>query len=191
MNKKKIFISYSHDSDEHSNLVKIIAGKLRVDGLDCQIDQDIVLFPEEGWRRWMENMIEWADFVIVICTPSYLASCRGENLEKRGATYEGAIISQIIYDHYGHNKNKKFIPVIPEEGSRDSVPPFLRDFTIFTLMRDYDSLLSDLNYTRSGDREPEDDCPYCGFHPFKEEDAEFFFGRETFVDDQLRPAIDK
>lgn len=33
------------------------------------------------------------------------------------------------------------------------------------------------------------DNPYCGIRPFKEEDSESFFGRDTFVDEYLRPAI--
>lgn len=69
---KRIFISYSHDSDLHREFVLQLANQLRADGLDCQIDQYINGFPAEGWQRWMENQIEQADFVLLVCTANYL-----------------------------------------------------------------------------------------------------------------------
>ena len=35
----KVFISYSHDSDEHSERVLRLSDHLRGDGIDCNIDQ--------------------------------------------------------------------------------------------------------------------------------------------------------
>jgi hypothetical protein len=38
-NKPKVFISYSHDSDQHKDRVLALSDRLREDGIDCIIDQ--------------------------------------------------------------------------------------------------------------------------------------------------------
>jgi hypothetical protein len=95
----KVFISYSHDSHEHRDRVLILSDRLRADGIDCHIDQYEVS-PPEGWPRWMVNQIEDADFVLVVCTENYERRFRGKEEPGKGlgAQWEGAIITQEIYD---------------------------------------------------------------------------------------------
>jgi len=134
-----IFISYSHDSDAHREFVRGIADRLRADGLNCQIDQYINGFPPEGWLRWMETQVEQADFVLLVCTETYLKRYRGQDSDGgRGVNFEGVVISQTLYDHY--YRNTKFIPVIPEMGSLDHVPLPLKGFSTYVLPRDYTPL---------------------------------------------------
>src|SRR5258705_5882703 len=66
----KVFISYSHDSPEHEQRVLELANRLRRDGIDCTIDQYVVV-PEEGWPRWMDKQIRDSDFVVMVCTETY------------------------------------------------------------------------------------------------------------------------
>ncbi|MDV6347941.1 toll/interleukin-1 receptor domain-containing protein [Nitrosomonas sp. Is35] len=135
----RVFISYSHDSDTHRAFVHNLANDLRRDGLDCQIDQYVNGFPPEGWQRWMENQIEQADFVLIVCTPLYLQRYRGIDPDGgRGVNFEGVVISQTLYDHY--YRNTKFIPVIPERGSLSDVPLPLKGFTTYKLPQDYTAL---------------------------------------------------
>ena len=136
----KVFISYSHDSKEHRDFVLGISDRMRAkDGLDCQIDQYVNGSPPEGWLRWMETQIEQADFVLLVCTPNYLKRYRGEEREGgRGVTFEGVVISQVLYDHYYHST--KFIPVIPENGNPDHVPIPLKAYSCYSLPVDYDKL---------------------------------------------------
>ncbi|MBX9636470.1 MAG: TIR domain-containing protein [Nitrosomonas sp.] len=135
----RVFISYSHDSDTHREFVRNLANDLRRDGLDCQIDQYVNGFPPEGWQRWMENQIEQADFVLIVCTPLYLQRYRGNDPDGgRGVNFEGVVISQTLYDHY--YRNTKFIPVILEQGSLDDVPLPLKGYTTYTLPQDYTAL---------------------------------------------------
>jgi hypothetical protein len=70
MEAPKVFISYSHDSPDHADRVLELSGRLRQDGIDCHIDQYEVS-PPEGWPRWMVNKVEWANFVLVVCTETY------------------------------------------------------------------------------------------------------------------------
>jgi hypothetical protein len=60
----KVLISYSHDSPEHRDRVPVLSKRLRKDGIDCTIDQYVVV-PPEGWPRWMEKQIRNSDFVLI------------------------------------------------------------------------------------------------------------------------------
>ena len=54
MSEKKIFISYSHDSPEHSARVLSLAWALRNNGIDVELDQ---FHNEEivDWPRWCND----------------------------------------------------------------------------------------------------------------------------------------
>ena len=135
----RIFISYSHDSDTHRAFVLSVSNRLRADGLDCQIDQYVNGFPAEGWQRWMEEHVEAADFVLMVCTPVYLERFRGRDREGgRGVTFEGVVISQTLYDHF--YENTKFVPVLPEAGVMEDVPLPLKGFGAFQMAADYEKL---------------------------------------------------
>ncbi|MEZ5453224.1 MAG: SEFIR domain-containing protein [Thiothrix sp.] len=135
----KVFISYSHDSDEHRDFVRGIADRLRHEGVDCLIDQYINGFPEEGWQRWMENQVEVADFVLLVCTETYLRRYRGQETEGgKGVNFEGVVISQHLYDAY--YQNAKFIPVIPAQGDYGHVPLPLKAYSIYRLLDEYDDV---------------------------------------------------
>jgi hypothetical protein len=66
-----VFISYSHDSPEHMDRVLELANRLRGEGIDAEVDryEDA---PPEGWPRWCDRKIQEAQFVLVICTETYL-----------------------------------------------------------------------------------------------------------------------
>jgi hypothetical protein len=66
----KVLISYSHDSPEHKDRVLVLSNRLRGEGIDCTIDQ-YLLVPPEGWPRWMEKQIRESDFVLMVCTETY------------------------------------------------------------------------------------------------------------------------
>nr|CAA6800636.1 MAG: Unknown protein [uncultured Thiotrichaceae bacterium] len=135
----RIFISYSHDSDTHRAFVLSLSNRLRADGLDCQVDQYVNGFPAEGWQRWMEERVEAADFVLMVCTPVYLKRFRGRDREGgRGVTFEGVVISQTLYDHF--YENTKFVPVLPEGGVIEDVPLPLKGFGAFRMMAEYERL---------------------------------------------------
>ena len=139
MSEPRVFISYSHDSDLHRQFVLDISDRLRQEGLDCLIDQYVNGTPPEGWQCWMEDQIEQADFVLLVCTANYLQRYRRKARDGgHGVTFEGVVISQTLYDHY--YQNTKFIPIIPADGNLDHVPLSLKDYTCYTLPDDYDTL---------------------------------------------------
>lgn len=128
----KVFISYSHDSQEHKERILELADRFREDGIDCNIDQ-YEDSPAEGWQRWMLNQVEAADFVLVVCTEQYHRRFRGhEEVGKgKGATWEGGVIIQELYDAQG--KNSKFIPVTFTPQDADFIPSPLRAATNYRL----------------------------------------------------------
>src|SRR5689334_12688989 len=67
----KVFISYSHDSDEHRARVLALSERLREDGIETRLDQYLNGAPSEGWPRWMLNQLDEASFVLVVCTETY------------------------------------------------------------------------------------------------------------------------
>ncbi len=126
----KVFISYSHDSDEHKDRVLALSDRLRTDGIDCIIDQ-YETSPPEGWARWCERQIEEAEFVLVVCTETYERRFKGIELpgKGKGAIWEGMIITQELYDSQG--RNKKFIPVIFTPKEKTHIPMILRGATYY------------------------------------------------------------
>jgi TIR domain len=94
----KVLISYSHDSPEHAQRVLELANRLRADGIDCTIDQYVVV-PPEGWPRWMDKQIRDSDFVVMVCTKTYYRRVLDEEDpgQGRGVRWEGHLIYEAIY----------------------------------------------------------------------------------------------
>jgi hypothetical protein len=68
----KVLLSYSHDSPEHARRVLALAERLRSDGVDAQLDQYVAGTPAKGWPRWMDDQLDSAQFILVICTETSL-----------------------------------------------------------------------------------------------------------------------
>ena len=131
-----IFISYSHDSDEHKDLVLSLSERLRQDGLKTELDQYIKGTPPQGWPRWMLDKLDEASYVLVICTETYYRRFRGhETPEKgKGVNWEGALITQELYDD--PTKSYKFVPVLFSSDQQQYIPEPLRSRTFYVLNSD-------------------------------------------------------
>ncbi|MDP3220921.1 MAG: TIR domain-containing protein [Deltaproteobacteria bacterium] len=132
----KVFISYSHDSNEHRQQVLALADRLNENDIDCEIDQYINGSPSEGWPLWMERMLEEATYVLIICTETYLN--RVKRAEKpgtgKGVKWESLLAYQDIYDN--DSLNSKFVPVIFKATDAAFVPRPLKAFTHYDLSCD-------------------------------------------------------
>ncbi len=114
----KVFVSYSHDSDEHKEWVLRLSTKLRQNGVDVTLDQwdlgagdDITLFMEKGVRE--------SDRVLVICTDAYV---RKADAGEGGVGYERMIITAQLVQDVG---TAKFIPIIRQSSDTTKKPTFL------------------------------------------------------------------
>lgn len=129
----KIFVSYSHDHEEHQKRILELAERLRADGFDTMIDQYVEGTPLQGWPRWMLNQIDWADFILLVCTENYYRRFRGHEAPEvgKGVDWEGAIITTELYD--SKSISRRFVPVLFDTGDSDYIPEPVRSFTFHIL----------------------------------------------------------
>jgi SEFIR domain/NACHT domain len=123
----RVFLSYSHDSAEHTRRVHALADQLRKDGIDARIDQ-YTPDPDEGWSKWMRTQVKEADKVLLVFTETYQRRYEGDEEQGKGlgATFEGVIVTQAFYE--GGGSNAKFRPVVFREEDERFVPVELRRF---------------------------------------------------------------
>lgn len=135
-NSTRVFISYSHDSEQPTQFVLELAGRLIEDGFNCVLDFYLEETPVEGWRAWLETEVAKADFVLVISTPSYLQRYQhNQVIETTDEAAKGLVISQELYHVFA--KQTKFIPILPEGGKLQDIIPPLQGQNAFELMADY------------------------------------------------------
>lgn len=101
----KVFISYSHDSEEHKAWVFELASALVKNGIDAILDQwDIRL--GSNLTQFMEQGLSGSDRVLVICTDNYNEKANGS---RGGVGYEKNILTaQLLYNQ----DTTKFIPCV-------------------------------------------------------------------------------
>lgn len=128
----KVFISYSHDSDAHEDRVLELAERLRADGVEAEIDQ-YEESPPEGWPAWCEQRINEANFVLLVCTATYMRRVNREEEPDRGAgvVWEAHLIRQHLYD--ARCKTTKFVPVLFSDCSPDHIPTSVKGATRFVV----------------------------------------------------------
>lgn len=135
--RKKVFISYGWDSDEHRDWVKELADRLS-EHFDVTIDAKSPLGTE--LNLFMEQMISNADRVLLILTPIY--KNKADN-RQNGVGYESVLISSELY----HNQaSTKFIPIIRVGSVEESYPRYLgnRKGVFMTENDEYESVLANL-----------------------------------------------
>jgi hypothetical protein len=133
MAASRVFISYSHDSQEHCDRVFALAQQLRRDGVDAELDQfhqDELLH----WPRWCEEQMrpDNSDFVICVCTPEYKRRVEGRAAADvgKGVFWEGTLLYSYLYDEKG---NQRCIPVLISRGEDADIPQILSGYTRFCL----------------------------------------------------------
>jgi TIR domain len=100
-----VFMSYSWDSDDHKNWVRLLAERLVSNGVHVFLDQWDVQYGE-SLTQFMDEKIPESDFVLIICTPAYaVKSVRRQG----GVGYEAQIVSARIAASIPRSK---FVPVI-------------------------------------------------------------------------------
>jgi hypothetical protein len=128
----RVFISYTHDSEEHKDRVWELSAALRNDGIDCTIDEQL-FSPPEGWPRWSRDQIHESQFVLVVATETYKRRYEGKDEPGKGlgAKWEGFVITQELYETEG--KNSKFIPIVFSREDAYHIPLELQGATRYDL----------------------------------------------------------
>lgn len=114
----KVFISYSHDSEEHCEWVIRLASDLRSHGVDAILDKwDLRLGADLAF--FMERNIGSSNLIICICSEAYVKKA---NSGMSGVGYESTIIKQPLLTDA--NKSS-IIPVVRNNDLEVKVPLFL------------------------------------------------------------------
>lgn len=164
----KVFISYSHDSEEHKKWVLDLSNKLRKDGIEALCDQTELSLGSNNIYHM--NKIKEVDRILIIFTNKY-----HENLRKEGSGvfYENHLINNEFYDN---TNNKKVIRIIRENSS--SVPSVFDklmhiDFSDDKIFENkYDELIRDLHGMPSAHKEPVGKSPFSKKITNKESDKQ-------------------
>ena len=126
MNKKEVFVTYSWDSEEHSNKVIAFTDYLRRNGFYAEIDR--MLIQEESsidFKEMMHRAMTNYEKVIIVLSEGY---------KKKAENFEGGVgteYSLILSDFEAH-KNKYIL--ISFEGFGDKIKPlFFRNKEIINL----------------------------------------------------------
>lgn len=121
-----VFVSYSHDSEEHKSLVREFCTVLRRDeGFDVQLDQ----WADGGrrdWSAWATTQIRDADFILAIASPAYQRRAEGlaEPHEGRGAQYEAAMLRDQLTRNLTRQMGR-ILPVVLPGHDVAEIPAFL------------------------------------------------------------------
>jgi hypothetical protein len=154
-----VFISYSHDSEQHRDWVESLARRLLGDGIEVELDQHR-LRPGAELPLFMERGIDRADRVLVICTPNYVARA---NARQGGVGFENMLLAGDAMVALPENR---VIPLIRAGGEGRLVPSFLRSRVYLDFRDDalfetrYMELLRELHGL------PPQDRPVLGPNPF-------------------------
>lgn len=158
MSIPKVFISYSHDSQEHKKWVLDLATRLRNTGIDAIIDQ-WELRPGDDLPHFMETHLADSDYVLMVCTNRYVEKA---NSGVGGVGYEKMIVTSNLLTNIDSNK---IIPIIRQDGSRN-IPTFLKTklFIDFSLTDEFEYSYDEL--IRTIHDSPLYEKPEIGNNPF-------------------------
>lgn len=139
MSAPKVFVSYSHDSEEHKAWVAKLTTDLRRNGVDATLDQfDLALGQDVA--MFMQRGVSSSDRVIMVCSEAYVTKA---DAGAGGVGYERLIITSEVVENID---TKKFIPLVRGNPSRLKVPKFMgpRLYVDFTRDEDYAAKLDEL-----------------------------------------------
>jgi formylglycine-generating enzyme required for sulfatase activity len=129
---RRVFISYSQDSDEHGARVLALAQWLREQGIDAWLDQ-FEDAPAQGWPMWMHEQLRDADVVLVVASRGYhdkfeRSVPRGVG---KGIKFESHLLVNEFYELEA--RTNRFVPVAFEGGDLGFVPKPLSGHTHYVL----------------------------------------------------------
>lgn len=141
MSDSKVFISFSHDSDEHRERVRGLGASLARDG--CDVRLDFYKDTDEDWPAWMTRQLLEADLILCVCTETYERRFRDQELPNQGlgVGWEAGLIRRLLYAR--KLRNDRIFPVCFGPSDREHIPLDLQGYDAFLLddPQGYEALL--------------------------------------------------
>lgn len=116
--EKRVFISYSHDSEPHKEWVRGVAEFLVENGVDVVFDQWSVDYGDD-LPAFMEKGIRETDRVLVFCTDPYIQKA---NSGAGGVGYEKTVVTGEIMQK--PENRRKFVPIVRDVHGEEKMPAF-------------------------------------------------------------------
>ncbi len=132
----KVFVSYSHDGEEHKAWVLNLATRLANNGIDVVFDQ-WDLGPGHDLTAYMNEAVSISHRVILVCRDKYVAKV---DSGQGGAGYEGMIVHAELLKN---TRTQKFIPVL-RNNAAGRVPTALGTKLYIDLREDSDAVFDSL-----------------------------------------------
>jgi hypothetical protein len=128
--RPRVFVSYSHDDEDHKTLVRRFAAFLHKHvGLEVHLDQWA-----DGrridWSKWALRQLKTADFTLAIASPLYQRRLDGEEVPGVGwgSQFEGAVLRNQLsrdIDEY----TARILPIVLPGRAIDEIPEFLSPYS--------------------------------------------------------------
>lgn len=115
MSEPTVFISYSHDNNQHEKWVLKLATDLRQHGVNAILDQWDLRVGSD-LRFFMENGLSSTQMVLCVCSEEYVKKVDNGS---GGSGYEGMIMTQALLRNA---KEEYIIPIVKNNPSLQKVP---------------------------------------------------------------------
>jgi len=134
-NMPTVFVSYSHDSDEHKQWVRDKCKNLQSRGVNVILDQ-FDLKPGDDIHQFIEDGVQTSDYILLVCTPSY------KDKAERGlpgyVSVETEAIKIVAKELRDAGKPANAIPLLRAGDAKDAIPFYMRGKRFSDLRDDND-----------------------------------------------------
>ncbi|MGX7829684.1 toll/interleukin-1 receptor domain-containing protein [Actinokineospora sp. 24-640] len=120
-----VFVSYTHQTPQHKQLVLEFARTLQQLGIDTTLDRWTTGIRKD-WYPWMIETVTRSDYILAIASSAYRRIGDGAlGRRHRGTQSEAALLRELVYSDR-RRWLPKILPVVLPDHTVDQIPLFLQ-----------------------------------------------------------------